>query len=207
MQGEKRNIQSGGSVSFIMQNATTYSDEQLAELAQQGKEEAFGALVDRYTPKILRYGQKFLFQYEDVEDAVQETFVKAYLNIQSFQPSRKFSSWMYRIAHNTFISLIRKKKREPLEFFDFDTVLPLGERWHRKEKENQEGDKELVQTSLEKLSPKYREVLVLVYKEEQSYQAISDILQIPVSTVGVRINRAKALLKKEIQQQEAREKI
>jgi RNA polymerase sigma-70 factor (ECF subfamily) len=94
----------------------TRTDEELAKELQEGHEEAFTLLFDRYEKKIIRYGQKFLYNYDDVIDAVQETFIKAYRNIQSFTVTRKFSTWLYRIAHNTFINVIKKKGRESVSF-------------------------------------------------------------------------------------------
>src|SRR5579864_8095895 len=100
------------------------TDEDLAKLAQAGDTAGFGDLVERYEAKLLRYGRRFLFGYEDCEDAVQEVFLKAYANLAGFDPGRSFSAWIYRIAHNEFINAIRKKGREPLPFFDPDTLFP-----------------------------------------------------------------------------------
>ena len=94
------------------------TDEQIAQSVQKGNVEAFGALVEKFKPEnSLRYAKKFLFDYEDGKDIVQEVFIKAYANIQSFDTARSFSSWIYRIAHNEFINTIKKKGREPLSFF------------------------------------------------------------------------------------------
>ena len=87
---------------------TEQTDEQIAQAVQKGDSSAFGLLVERYEPKLLRYAKKFLFDYEDGKDIVQEVFIKAYSNIQSFDSGRSFSSWIYRIAHNEFINAIRK---------------------------------------------------------------------------------------------------
>src|SRR4029077_11683393 len=103
-------------------NMLENTDEELALLTQQGNMHAFGGLVERYEAKLLRYSKKFVFDYEDGKDMVQEVFIKAYANIQSFDPKRNFSSWVYRIAHNEFINAIKKKGREPLSFFDPDTL-------------------------------------------------------------------------------------
>jgi len=144
-----------------------------------------------------RYATRFLFNLEDAEDLVQEVFIKAFTNIQSFDSKRKFSSWLYRIAHNTFINAIKKKGREPIPFFDPDTLSP-----HPVAKETADGKlisqeiKEEINNHLNKLKPKYREILVLYFLEELSYQEISDILHIPISTVGVRLTRAKTQIKK-----------
>jgi RNA polymerase sigma-70 factor (ECF subfamily) len=173
------------------------SDEEIAKLVQNGSANSFGILIERYQDKLLRYGKKFLYNYDDVEDAVQEVFIRVYENIQSFNIKMKFSPWIYRIAHNTFINIIRKSKREPISFFDPDTFFARSIKANEdiESSANRQFDKAEVENHLKKLKPKYREPLVLYYTEEKSYQEISDILRIPVSTVGVRINRAKGIIK------------
>jgi RNA polymerase sigma-70 factor (ECF subfamily) len=172
------------------------TDEQIAVKVQNGNIQDFGVLVERYEAKMLRYAKKFLFGYHESEDVVQDVFLKAYSYIQSFDPARKFSSWLYRIAHNEFINAIKKKSREPLTFFDYDTFLP-----HPASSENIEKDldrketREILNKCLDQLSPKYREPLVLYYFEELDYSEISEIMHIPVSTVGVRLARGRVILK------------
>src|SRR6185369_16155577 len=78
------------------------SDEQIVEEVQKGDTDAFGVLVERFEPKLLRYGRKFLATEEDIEDIAQDVFLSAYKNIQSVDTSLKFSPWIYRIAHNAF---------------------------------------------------------------------------------------------------------
>lgn len=176
---------------------TDKTDEEVAGIVQNGNSEAFGILVDRYEGKMLRYGRKFLYSYADVEDAVQNVFIKAYTNIQSFNITRKFSSWLYRIAHNTFINVIKKKKREPLYFFEPDTLLFHAVKDDRTQEELARKDsRELLERCLDKLDPKYREPLVLYYFEEKDYKEIADIMRIPVSTVGIRLKRGKQGMKK-----------
>ena len=173
------------------------TDEEIASLVQQGDIESFGILVERYEQKLLRCARKFIFDGEEAKDHVQESFIKAYVNIQSFDSSRKFSSWMYRIAHNECVNAVKKKGREPLSYFDLDVFFP-----HLVAKETADDDankndlKRILDQTLEKLSPKYREPLVLYYYEDMDYKEIAEILQIPVSTVGVRLQRGKDFLKK-----------
>lgn len=174
------------------------TDEELAQRVQGGDKESFGLLFDRYESKILRYGRRFLYSYEDVEDAVQDVFIKVYVNIASFSPDRKFSTWLYRIAHNTFINVIKKKGREPVKFFDFDTFFQfdlagqtsLDREAILKDEEN------MVREAFADLSSKYREPIVLYYFEQKTYQEIADIMHIPVATVGVRLSRAREMIKK-----------
>jgi RNA polymerase sigma-70 factor (ECF subfamily) len=174
----------------------TQTDEEIAVLVQKGDIQVFGLLVERYEQKMLRYARKFLFGYHDSEDVVQDVFLKAYTNIQGFDPSRKFSPWLYRIAHNEFINSIKKRGREPLPFFDPDTIFPHPVAADDPVKDlNRAETAELLNKCLDKLDPKYRETLVLFYFEDLDYEAIAQVLQIPKSTVGVRLSRGKAILK------------
>jgi len=172
------------------------TDEEIALQVQAGDMENFGILVKRYEVKIKRYARKFLFGYEDAEDMVQEVFLKAYINIQSFNASQKFSSWLYRIAHNEFINAIKKKGRERLSLFDLDTLFP-----HPVAKESLIDDinsrelREILDRILGKIDLKYREVLVLYCFEELNYREIAEVLHIPIATVGVRIKRGRELIK------------
>jgi RNA polymerase sigma-70 factor (ECF subfamily) len=172
------------------------TDEEIAKIVQSGKVEPFGELVERYEAKITRYARKFLFNCSNAEDIVQEVFLKAYVNIQSFDSSKKFSPWLYRIAHNEFINAIKKKGKEPLPFFNPDILFP-----HPVSKENADKEvnkKELRQAldkCLNKLDLKYREPLVLYYFEKLSYKEISEVLRIPISTVGIRMQRGRQKIK------------
>lgn len=172
-------------------------DEEIAMEVQKGDAESFGVLVQRYEQKLLRFGRKFLADRRDIEDLVQEAFLKAYTNIQSFDSGRKFSSWMYRIAHNEFVNALKKRSRLPLSLFDFDTLFPHPFAKETADAEvNEKEIRKMLESSLENIDPKYREPLILHYLEELDYQEIAEILRIPVSTVGVRIHRGKNLLKK-----------
>ncbi len=173
------------------------SDEELARAVQQGDKDAFGSLVERYETKLLRYGRKFLPTPEDIEDIVQDVFISTYQNIKSFDPSQKFSSWIYRIAHNAFVNALKKHSRNPLVFLDLDTLIshPVYEDPIPKEREETEM-KVMIEKGLSELSDKYREVLVLYYLEEIPYKDIAEILEVPQSTVGIRLKRAKEALKK-----------
>jgi RNA polymerase sigma-70 factor (ECF subfamily) len=162
-----------------------------------GDKEMFGELIDRYEGKLTRYVMRFTQQKDDVSDIMQVIFIKAYMNLQSFDVSRSFNSWIYRIAHNESVNHLKKKGTEKISFIDFDTFFP-----HPFAKEESDAqalsreEKETIEQSLSALSPKYREVLVLYYYDDLSYQEIADLLQIPIATVGVRIRRGKEALQK-----------
>jgi len=173
------------------------TDEDLVIKIQQGDSESFGVLVERYEVKLKRYAKKFLFDDEDVEDLVQIVFLKAYSNIQSFNVKMKFSPWIYRIAHNEFINKLKKRNSESLYFFDMDTIFPsLSFSETEKDEIDEVELKKNIEQWLDKLDAKYREPIVLYFFEELSYKDISEILKIPISTVGVRINRGKQIIRK-----------
>jgi RNA polymerase sigma-70 factor, ECF subfamily len=170
------------------------SDESLAEQVVRGDASAFGILVERYEGKLIRYGRKFLPDREDIVDIVHDVFLMAYQHIQSFESSRRFSPWIYRIAHNAFINRLRKQGRYTT--YDFDTLLSYyvapDPAHHERERQDMHI---LLERGLSKISPKYREVLTLHYYEDMPYKDIADILAIPISTVSVRIKRAKEALR------------
>lgn len=172
------------------------TDEGVCAEVQKGDSDRFGVLVERYEKKLLRYGRKFLANQEDREDIVQDVFISAYQNIQSFDLSQKFSPWIYRIAHNAFINSLKRKERSPFALVDFDTVLlhATAEEPGRSEGELREM-RDMIERGLDAIAPKYREVLILYYLEDMSYKEIAEILQVPTGTVGIRIKRAKVALK------------
>jgi len=176
--------------------ASKKSDEKIAQLVQLGNIDIFGDLIEKYESKLLRYGRKFIRGTEDIEDVVQDVFIKAYKNIQSFDLKRKFSSWIYRIAHNEFVNALKKQKKKPLSLFELDVILPHSSVEEVDEKIDNYEIVQKLDKYLDKLKLKYREPLILYYIEELSYKEISDILHIPISTVGIRLKRAKEQLKK-----------
>lgn len=177
---------------------TQQTDEQIALKVQAGESDLFGELIERYQSKLMRYARKFLFDPEDGTDLVQDTFIKAYENIKSFDASRRFSPWIYRIAHNEFVNALKKKQSSRTTFaFDIDTLFPHLAAAETADSAVLERDlKQSLERYLDKLDSKYREPLILYYLESMDYKEISDILQIPVSTVGVRLARARGILKK-----------
>ncbi|MFZ1074872.1 MAG: RNA polymerase sigma factor [Minisyncoccia bacterium] len=176
------------------------TDEELAALVQGNNEAAFGVLMSRYQPKMLRYGRKFLSENAPIEDVVQEVFIKTYQNIRSFDASRPFSPWIYRIAHNMFANTLRTDSRRPfvtvnLDLFSAHTAYeidPAGD-------EEREEMRALVESGLASLAPMYREILVLYYLEQLGYREIADVLRVPVGTVGIRLRRAREALKKYVE--------
>lgn len=172
------------------------SDEALAKRVQEGDKEIFGILMERYEPKLLRYGKKFLATHDDIVDIVQDVFISTYQNIQNFDVSQRFSPWIYRIAHNAFVNGLKKNSYNPLLLVDFDTLISHTAYEDPAPLEREQAEmKKMIDRGLGELQPKYREVLILHYMEDMPYKEIADILQIPSGTVGIRIKRAKESLR------------
>jgi RNA polymerase sigma-70 factor (ECF subfamily) len=178
---------------------TEQTDEELAGQVQSGNKAVFSQLITRYEEKLTRYARRFLSDSEDVRDVVQDIFIKTYVNIQAFDNDRRFSPWIYRIAHNELVNVYKKRKRERLSYVDLEVVFPFLRAKEKTDTEVRDAEtKKLLEHGLEKINPKYREALVLFYFEELSYQDIADILKIPIATVGVWIKRGKDALKKHL---------
>lgn len=172
-------------------------DEIIVALVQSGKSDFFGILINRYQEKMMRYARRFLSNDDDKKDIVQEIFIKAYVNIKSFDPKRKFSSWLYRIAHNELVNNLKKKNKSFLPIFDLDTFSPHY--YFNNDKTNEKIDRKntmmLIDKCFDELDAKYKEPIILYYLENLSYKEIADVMSIPVSTVGIRIKRAKKIMK------------
>lgn len=172
-------------------------DEIIAALVQSGQSILFGILVKRYEEKMRRYARKFLSNDDDKKDIVQEIFIKAYINIKSFDTKRKFSSWLYRIAHNELVNNLKKKNKSFLPLFNLDTFSPHY--YFNNDKVNEKIDRKntmkLIDKCFDELNVKYKEPIILYYLENLSYKEIADVMSIPVSTVGIRIKRAKKIMR------------
>lgn len=181
----------------------TQSDEQLMERIRGGDKELFGLLIDRYEAKLTRYIRRFLQNDEDITDIVQNVFIKVFVNLQSFDVDRSFNSWIYRIAHNETVTYLKKRGNEKVSFLDFDTMFPHPFAKEMADKPTLDKELEnLMTTSLSLIPLKYKEVLVLYYYEELSYQEIADILHIPIATVGVRLRRGREQLERYIKKED-----
>ena len=178
------------------------SDEELVKLTLSNQD-YFLFIMKRYGDKLLRYILRISnIKKEDAEDLLQEVFIKVYHNLNDFDQDLKFSSWIYRITHNIVIDNFRKIKARP-------EVANLDEEINDRVIENIKSDFDItreidikylrkgMEKVLKKIDRKYKEVLVLRFFEEKSYEEISDILKKPIGTVSTLINRAKKKFRNE----------
>ncbi|ADU28457.1 RNA polymerase sigma factor SigW [Evansella cellulosilytica] len=174
---------------------------------KKGNQQAFSELVELYKDKVYQIAYRMLGNVHEAQDVAQEAFLRAYVNIESYDTNRKFSTWLFRIATNLAIDRIRKKKpdfhledkvagTEDLDYYSqFATEDKLPE-----EKVVQYETQDWVQKEIMALPPKYRSAIILKYIEDLSLKEISNILNLPVATVKTRIHRGREALRKRLRE-------
>jgi len=193
---------------MVNEELSQVSDEELVALTLKDKEQ-FGFLMDRYEAKLRRYVARLgVHSPDDQSDVLQEIFLKTYRNINGFDPKLKFSSWIYRISHNEAISWYRKKNVRPEGHLVGDSEEILGFLSSSLEGAEVQFDEkinaEVINKAILELDAKYSQVLVLRFFEHKEYEEISDILKIPVGSVGTLIHRGKKQLARVINVDEVR---
>lgn len=174
-----------------------FSDTELVQKTLENPDN-YALIIDRYEEPILRYiGRMIGSSHEEIEELAQMVFIKSYRSINGFDVRLKFSSWLYRIAHNLCVDYLRKNSKHQQMSLDaedeysqalIETIASEDNVSLRLETDEQ---KKGIQKIIGMLPEKYRTAIILFFAEEKSYEEISDILQIPVSTVGTLLSRAK----------------
>jgi RNA polymerase sigma-70 factor, ECF subfamily len=169
----------------------------------EGDKESYGEIVRFYQQKIYDLCYHYLGTRQDAEDAAAEVFIKGYRSLSSFDPQYAFATWLYKIAVNHAIGILRKQKRER-QYLSTQNSNPL---WVIEAEApesvffNRSQD-EMFQKALEMLPVKYRTTLMLKYHHDLSYKEIGNIMELPVNTVGSLVLRAKQELRKIIKRGE-----
>jgi len=171
------------------------SDEELVAMVRDKSKELYSELIHRYQTKLTHYLRKFIRDPDELEDVLQEVFIKSYRNLFDFDVQKKFSPWIYRIAHNEAINQIKKYRHESVSLDDFEWEI-VDEKIDIKKEVDANLTRARTEVALAKLKWKYREPLILFFFEQKSYDEISDILRLPRNTVGTLISRGKNEFKK-----------
>lgn len=169
------------------------SDEDCVACLQRGDDDAFSELVRRYQQRIYRYILRITNNPDDALDLAQDTFVKAFRHLASWQPKALFRTWLFRIATNTTTDYLRRNK--------LWSYVPFDESSHTRDNGN-DIEKQLdsaalcreMITLIQKLPPAFREALLLRELEGMSYTEIAQALDINEGTVKSRISRARCSL-------------
>jgi RNA polymerase sigma-70 factor (ECF subfamily) len=183
-------------------------EDQMIQRGQKGDLNAFNELVLAYQDLVYRQALWILRERETAEDATQETFLKAYRKIHTFQLGRNFRNWLLRIATNQCLDMIRAAKRypqQPLEASDSDGEV-IEAHWLKDPTQTPEQVMEMLELerrisgAIQRLSPEHRIVITLVDVKDLNYGEVSEILAIPLGTVKSRLCRARQQLRKELQE-------
>lgn len=172
-----------------------------------GNQDAYKEIVDLYQARLYQVCYRMLGNKHEAEDITQEAFLRAFINLHSFDQKRKFSTWIFRIATNLCIDRIRKKKPDyhldaqvpGTDGLDMYSQIAASEELPVEQLEKMEMQ-ERIQYEISRLPDKYRSVIVLKYMEELPLQEISEILDLPLGTVKTRIHRGREALRKQMSQ-------
>ncbi len=183
-------------------------DHRLIADCLKGQTAAFGELVRRYQDRLYNTVYRLVGSAEDAQDVVQEAFLHAYQSLDRFKGDSRFFTWLYRIAVNSAISLKRKHRAvvsihtgregqggaaEPLDTSAFSQP---GQTLERAEEERR------IQSALSRMSPEHRAVLILKDLEDQKYEDMAQILQVPIGTIRSRLHRARLELRELLEKNE-----
>ena len=162
-------------------------------------------MIERYEDKLTRYIRRISgVSLESVEDIVQDVFMKVYINLNSYDPEKSFSSWIYRIAHNETINYWRKNKKKNEMVVSSDSENLLGNLRDRRDVESEVFgmmNGRVAMSALENIGEKYRDAIVMNHIQEASYREISEKMDVPIGTVGTLISRGKKLLREHLERQ------
>jgi len=173
-------------------------EKKLIRLSQEGDEEAFSLLVNKYQRKVFCLAYGFTHNRETADDLAQEAFIKAYFGLSRFKFKSTFGTWLYRITLNTIKDHLRKKERmNKVSIQDIHERFSFHEEEEkeREMKKRQEERRRIVHQFIHTLPEKYRTILTLRDIQDFSYQEISKILQISPGTVDSRLHRARKMLR------------
>jgi RNA polymerase sigma-70 factor (ECF subfamily) len=168
--------------------------------ALEGDQDAFAELVYTYQDSVYNLAYRMLNDRGEAEDAAQETFLRAYLNLQRYDPSRSFKTWLLTIASNHCIDRIRRRRMtwlsiedDPLPALSLSSEEPEPEFASIMREQSRE-----IQALLKELNPEYRAAVVLRYWYDYSYTEIADILDTTESAIKSRLFRARQILAEKI---------
>ncbi len=186
-------------------SASSLEDDKLVERAVAGDQGAYRSLMEKYETPLYYHLLKMVKDKEQVRDLVQEAFMKAFDNLESYNTNYAFSTWLYRITTNHTIDYLRKKKLQTTSI-DEPVKTKEGEMNIQLEDEHSETDRKIIRKqrsdiiheAIEDLPEKYRVVIKLRHFEELSYDEISEQLDLPLGTVKAHIFRAREMLYKEL---------
>lgn len=181
------------------------SDVELVRQALAGSDTAFADLLGRFQRPVFSLVRRMVSDPSLAEDLSQEVFLKAFRALKSFDQSRKFSSWLFKIAHNTSIDYLRKKQLDTvaLEATDSDdadlvSILPDSKAESPETGTHRKDVAAALEAALASLRPAYREVVILRFQEGLAYEEIVEVTGLPLGTVKTHLYRARNAMAKHL---------
>ncbi|MBO6574288.1 MAG: sigma-70 family RNA polymerase sigma factor [Rhodothermales bacterium] len=183
-------------------------DRELVAAALSGRQSAYQELMEKYKGALTRHVQRMVRSSTEIDDLVQECFIKAFSALKSYSSDYAFSTWLYKIATNHTIDYLRKKRLQtfsidrPIQTKDGEVEYEIPDTDYRPDRHIvQDQRRELIQEAIDALPPKYHTVIVMRHQQEKSYEEIARELDLPLGTVKAHIFRARALLYKHLRDQ------
>jgi len=181
---------------------------QLIRDAIAGDQKSYAEIVNRYRSQIYNLIMRMVHQRDEAEDLTQETFIKAFNALPSFNAEYAFSTWLYKIAVNNCIDHFRKKRLKtypldnPIQSKDGELQREFPDQSAAPDSSLMDRERQLqIKDAIDSLPEKYREAILLRHGHDRSYEEIAAELDIPIGTVKVRIFRAREMLKKKLRDQ------
>ena len=186
------------------------TDQQIVELARKGRESAYRELIGRYQRPVFSLIYRLVRDREKAEDLAQDTFIKVLNAIDRYDPTFKFSSWIFKIAHNTALDQLRRREPETLSLdgsphartaaeVEASTITPAST---DENPEQYTASKEIggvIEQAIDRLRPEYRTAILLCHVEGRAYEEIAQIMDVPLGTVKTYIHRARNELRKALE--------
>lgn len=191
----KESVRDGASISSL-------EDDEYISKAKKGDQKAYKQLMEKYQKPLYFHVIKMVKNHEQVEDLVQEAFMKAFKNLESYNTEYAFSTWLYRITTNHTIDFLRKKKlnttsiHKPIKTKSGEIAIEISGQSQTDRDIIKKERKVIIHNAIRDLPEKYRLVIEMRHLEELSYQEISDNLDLPLGTVKAHIFRAREMLYK-----------
>lgn len=183
-------------------------DRELVESALRGNEAAFHQLMQKYQRALYHHIRRIVRDRQELDDLVQESFIKAFGALESYSSQYAFSTWLYKIATNHSIDFLRKKKLAtlsidaPVRTREGEVEYEVPDTTYRPDRHIVEDQrKTIIQSAIENLPEKYHRVIVMRHQQDKSYEEIARELDLPLGTVKAHIFRARELLNKYLREQ------